>query len=200
MIIADESTLQLRCDVVTEPVYTTCKRCQRLGLECKIDSNFRRVEKRSKNAEMEREIVDLRRQLAIQQASSPTTGPTIKTSLSTSASPTMSHLPAHMDHYIGSEEAVASLMDLRSGLEGGSFLRSPNAQLLLTRRIGDIILTQDRVQELFQQYAVIQAIRIICLTAWQLFYLLPSFYTLPRFSKNPRRVLPVIFFAILGHH
>lgn len=53
---------------------------------------------------------------------------------------------------MGSEEAVASLMDLRSGLEGGSFLRSPNAQLLLTRRIGDVALTHDRVQELFQHF------------------------------------------------
>lgn len=136
----------------------TCTRCQRLNLECKIESNFKRVGKRSKNAEMEREIVELRRQLGLQQASQATNGPTIKTSLSTSASPTISHLPAHMDQYMGSEEAVASLMDLRSGLEGGSFLRSPNAQLLLTRRIGDIILTHDRVQELFQQYVTCEVV------------------------------------------
>lgn len=94
--------------------------------------------------------MELRRQLGLQQTSPPTTGPTIKAALSTSVSPTISHLPAHLDQYMGSEEAVASLMDLRSGLEGGSFLRSPNAQLLLTRRIGDIALTHDRVQELFQ--------------------------------------------------
>ena len=71
-----------------------------------------------------------------------------------------------MDQYMGSEEAVASLMDLRSGLEGGSFLRSPNAQLLLNRRIGDVMLTHDRVQELFQQYVVVQNIRESCLTRW----------------------------------
>ena len=71
-----------------------------------------------------------------------------------------------MDHFMGSEEAVASLMDLRSGLEGGSFLRSPNAQLLLTRRIGDVVLTHDRVQELFQQYVTVQNIRESCLTGW----------------------------------
>ena len=147
-------------------MYTTCTRCRRLNLDCKIESNFKRVGKRSKNAEMEREIVELRRQLGLQQASSPATAPSIKASLSTSASPTMSHLPAHMDQYMGSEEAVASLMDLRSGLEGGSFLRSPNAQLLLTRRIGDVILTNDRVQELFQQYVVLQNIREYYLTEW----------------------------------
>lgn len=115
---------------------------------------------------MEREIVELKRQLGLQQASSPATGPTIKASLSTSASPTISNLPIHMDQYMGSEEAVASLMDLRSGLEGGSFLRSPNAQLLLTRRIGDIALTHDRVQELFSQYVVVQTINEPCLTWW----------------------------------
>lgn len=147
--------IQLRCNVVTEPIYMTCSRCHRLNLDCKIESNFKRVGKRSKNAEMEREIVELRKQLASQQTSPPiTAGPSIKDSLSTSASPTISQLPAHMDQYMGSEEAVASLMDLRSGLEGGSFLRSPNAQLLLTRRIGDVILSHDRVQELFQQYVV----------------------------------------------
>lgn len=53
---------------------------------------------------------------------------------------------------VGSEEAVASLMDLRSGREGGSFMRSPNAQLLRTRQLGDVFLTHDRVQDLFQQY------------------------------------------------
>ena len=144
----------------------TCARCQRLNLECKIESNFKRVGKRSKNAEMEREIVELRRQLSLHQASSPVTGPVIKASLSTSASPTISHLPAHMDQYIGSEEAVASLMDLRSGLEGGSFMRSPNAQLLLGRRIGDVVLTHDRVQELFQQYVIVRAMRETSLTGW----------------------------------
>lgn len=131
-----------------------CSRCQRLRLHCKIESNFKRVGKRSKNAEMEKEIVDLRRQLAANQEASPmATGPTIKASLSDSASPTLSnlppHLPPHMDHFMGSEEAVASLMDLRSGL-CGSFLRSP--QLPPTRRIGDVVLTQDRANELFQQY------------------------------------------------
>ena len=137
----------------------TCSRCQRLNLECKIESNFKRVGKRSKNAEMEREIVELRKQLASQQASPTTVGLSIKASLSASASPTISQLPSHMDQYmpsvaVGSEEAVASLMDLRSGREGGSFMRSPNAQLLRTRQLGEVILTHDRVQDLFQQYVI----------------------------------------------
>jgi len=46
---------------------------------------------------------------------------------------------------------VASLLDLRSG-EAGAFRRSPNAQLLLTRRLGQVVLTHDRIQDLFGQY------------------------------------------------
>ncbi|KAG7006876.1 hypothetical protein G7Y79_00012g032120 [Physcia stellaris] len=47
---------KLRCDVIQEPTYIPCKRCQRLNLDCKIDANFRRVGKRHKNAEMEKEL------------------------------------------------------------------------------------------------------------------------------------------------
>lgn len=35
-------------------------------------------------------------------------------------------------------------------------MKSPNAQLLLSRRIGDVVLTQDRVQELFMMYSARQ--------------------------------------------
>ena len=52
---------------------------------------------------------------------------------------------------MGSEEAVAGLMDMRYGFEGGSFRRSPNSQALHTRRIGNVTLTYDQVHELFQQ-------------------------------------------------
>lgn len=143
---------QLRCDVIQEPAYLACGRCQRLNLDCKIESNFKRVGKRSKNAEMEREIVELRRQLAVQQTS-PMTGPSsIKASMSVSGSPTLSHLPPTLDQYMGSQEAVASLMDLRSGLDGGSFLRSPNGQILPSRRIEDVVLIYDRIRDLFQQF------------------------------------------------
>lgn len=55
---------------------------------------------------------------------------------------------------MGSQEAVASLMDLRSGLEGGSFLRSPNSQVLPSRRIEDLVLLYDRIRDLFQQCVI----------------------------------------------
>ena len=70
----------------------------------------------------------------------------------------MSTLPSHTtvlpDQFMGSEEAVAGLLDMRYGTEGGSLRRSPNAQLLRSRRIGNISVTFDQVHELFQQYVV----------------------------------------------
>ena len=36
---------QLRCDVVQQP-FSTCSRCRRLDLACKIDAAFQRIEKR----------------------------------------------------------------------------------------------------------------------------------------------------------
>ena len=137
--------------MIQEPSYLACGRCQRLNLDCKIESNFKRVGKRSKNAEMEREIVELRRQLASQQASPTTQPPSIKASISTPVSPSTTHLQSNLDQYMGSEDAVASLLDLRSGLEGGSFLRSPNSQLLPSRRLENVFLLYDQVRDLFEQ-------------------------------------------------
>lgn len=53
---------------------------------------------------------------------------------------------------MGSEEAVQSLMEMRSG---GSILRSPNTQIQFTRQIGDVVVTHEQVQELFLQYVMI---------------------------------------------
>ena len=142
--------LQLKCDVITEPVYLPCERCRRLKLGCKIDSNFKRVGKRSRHAEMEREIEELKRQLGRHQSQASI--PQIKTE----PSPGQSHV-TQMDTFMGSEEAVASLMDLASGQEGGSFMRSPNARLLMSRRLGDVVLSQDQVHELFQMCVPIRA-------------------------------------------
>ena len=137
---------QLKCDVVTEPVYQPCERCNRLKLVCKIDSNFKRVGKRSRHAEMEREIDELKERLATYEPTRTSSIPQIKTERSSEAAG--SNPP--MDTFMGSEEAVASLMDLASGREGGSFLRSPDARLLMSRRLGDVVLGQDRIHELFQ--------------------------------------------------
>jgi hypothetical protein len=142
MLLNKWCLLQLRCDVVQEP-FTICTRCQRLKLDCKIESNFKRVGKRSRNAEMEREIVDLRKQIANMNAANvalksqlPPGRQETPTSVSNPLSNGNTHLypnPA-AEQFMGSHEAVA-----RNG--GRQF-----------KTIEDVLLAQDRVSELFNLY------------------------------------------------
>ena len=77
---------------------------------------------------------------------------------------------------MGSEEAVAGLMDMRYGLDGGSYRRSPNPQMLQTRRIGNVSVSYDQINELFQQYVIIGRIRRYSTdTGSKLLYILPPF-------------------------
>lgn len=78
------------------------------------------------NAEMAREIVVLRAQLASQQTSPTAVGPSIKTSMSASASPTISNLPSHLDQYMGSEEGQEAVREL-------SLPMSPQTDLIESR-------------------------------------------------------------------
>ncbi|KKZ66055.1 hypothetical protein EMCG_08168 [[Emmonsia] crescens] len=155
---------KLRCDVIQEP-FTTCSRCRRLKLECKIESNFKRIGKRSRNAEMEREIIELRRQIANanatanaqqqHQSSSSTKqeSPSISTPFNSSQR-NMYQPSAGLagDQYMGSHEAVASLLDLRSGLDSSNFLRSPSGQIVMTKRLEDVSVAPERVTELFSLF------------------------------------------------
>lgn len=61
---------KLRCDLVAnDGAPSTCSRCQRLSLSCKVDTDFRRTRKRRKSFELENEVRELRRQLATREAS-----------------------------------------------------------------------------------------------------------------------------------
>ncbi|KAI4100628.1 MAG: hypothetical protein L6R37_005386 [Teloschistes peruensis] len=138
---------KLRCDVVQDPTYKSCSRCIRHKLECKIDSTFKRVGKRSRNAEMEREIQELRRQLAAQRSYASSGPPSIKAAASDTASPRISSIPSQLEQYISSEQAVNSLIELRSGPEGaGQQPMRPNW------RLEGITLSQDQVDELFRRF------------------------------------------------
>ena len=125
-----------------------CSRCQRCQLECRIDSNFKRVGKRKRNAEMEREIAELRSQLANTQQTSSINNHSIA---STQGMPVASYsqpvpaMASPLDQYMGSHEAVASLLDLKSGAEG--YMKSPGGKM--SKRIDDVILTADQIDELF---------------------------------------------------
>ena len=54
-------------------------------------------------------------------------------------------LPSNLDQYMGSHDAVSSLLDLKSGVDG--YMRSPDGRPL--RRLEGTVLTADQVQELF---------------------------------------------------
>ncbi|OJD28401.1 hypothetical protein ACJ73_00179 [Blastomyces percursus] len=157
---------KLRCDVIQDP-FITCSRCRRLKLECKIESNFKRIGKRSRNAEMEREIIELRRQIANanaaanaqqqhqQHQSSASTKHDSSISTPFSSSQRNMYQPSRGltgDQNMGSHEAVASLLDLRSGLDSSSFLRSPSGQIVMTKRLEDVSVAPERVTELFSLF------------------------------------------------
>jgi hypothetical protein len=190
---------QLRCNVVQAPTYIPCERCRRLNIQCRIEQNFKRVGKRSKNAEMEREIIELRNRIASQHSSP--IAPSNPRMISTSASPSISQLSSTLDQYMGSQEAVSTLLDLRSGLEGGSFMRSPNGQILPSRRLEDVLLTHDRVRDLFQQYVVISSLsnEVKFDLVGQFLRLVSSFPAIARSWEIIRRLLRCIFPPLLDH-
>ncbi|KAL9019286.1 MAG: hypothetical protein Q9185_003460 [Variospora sp. 1 TL-2023] len=101
--------------------------------------------------EMEKEIQDLRRQLANQQSSPSAPPSSVKQPPSDTASPKISSIPSQLDQYIDSEQAVNSLLDLRSGLDGSAHIRSPSGQLRPSRRLEGITLSNSQVQDLFHR-------------------------------------------------
>lgn len=101
---------------------------------------------------MERELLELRKQLASQTSSPSAQQLAFATEIKASpTSPIASQALPMIDQYMGSEEAVASLLDLRSGLEGRSFIRSPHGQVRPSRRIENVLLLNERIQDLYQQ-------------------------------------------------
>ncbi|KKK14362.1 hypothetical protein ARAM_006053 [Aspergillus rambellii] len=151
---------KLRCDVIQDP-WADCSRCRRLKLDCKIESNFKRIGKRSRNAEMEREIIELRKQIATAHAGGPPQPPSAlstaqatpkQESSSSQVSPAgVYQTPSAMstDQYMGSHEAVASLLDLRSGFDGSNYIRNGNQHF---KRIEDVAVVPERVTELFDLF------------------------------------------------
>ncbi|KAK0731367.1 hypothetical protein B0H67DRAFT_564586 [Lasiosphaeris hirsuta] len=136
---------KLRCDVVQDP-FQSCSRCNRLKLDCKIESNFKRVGKRSKHAEMEKEIEKLRR--AVQSAKSQgflieddeeaihsqLQSPVVNSQYSHTRNPSL----------MGSDEAVSSLLHLK---RGGSY-----ALPRIARELEEFRLTEDDEGQLFSQF------------------------------------------------
>lgn len=133
--------------------FAACSRCTRCNLTCRIDANFKRVGKRKRNAEMESEIQWLRQELAnrrsqatdgsTSQAQQPGQEPTTSASF---VSGTRQIAASPLDQYMGSHDAVNSLLDLKTG---GDFLKSPNPRAKPAQRLEDIVLTPEQINELF---------------------------------------------------
>jgi hypothetical protein len=113
-----------------------CTRCKRLNLGCKIEDNFKRVGKRSRNAEMEREIIELRKQVAAQQKLAG-----VAKGAHTNGKAPLQPSPTG-DGTFTSDAAAAGLLDLRGGGTGRPVFK----------RLEDVTLTQDRAQDLFQRF------------------------------------------------
>lgn len=94
---------------------------------------------------MEREIQELKRQLARQSSSGQ-----IASNIHNGGNGYMGTVP--IDQWSGSHEAVASLLDLRSGIDSSTgYARSPNTQSSTSKRLEDIVITNDRAIELFNR-------------------------------------------------
>ena len=151
---------QLKCNVEQEP-FSPCARCRHHKLECKIDSAFKRVGKRSRHAEIERRIVELElenAQLRERLASRPThTYHATTTESATTvpyglpASPTYTSLASATDTPLASDEAVASLMKMKNGTEISAPFNGTLEQQSF-RTIGKVSLPEYRVLELFREY------------------------------------------------
>lgn len=151
---------------------------------------------------MEREIVELRKMIANnnaaaaatatatasaqymphhQQAPSPMAQGSPPVPIAYGTSPQgVNQTPANMtaaEEYMRPHEAVASLLDLRSGLDSSHFLRSPNGPFLISKRIEDVSISPERVTELFSRsvFLLFQT-SFLWLTRlpWQVFHVLSS--------------------------
>lgn len=138
---------KLKCNVQQDP-FVSCARCQKQGLRCVIEPNFKRVGKRNRNAEMEKEMEYLRERLAMYEGqSTPNTQP--GRTASHAKSDVHMFTPGTMpkledDAFLQTQHqqvAATSLLDLRSG--------SP---MFFSLGSGEVRLGQNEVNDLFAEY------------------------------------------------
>jgi hypothetical protein len=97
---------------------------------------------------MEEELVELRRKLAAQQSPDDGSMPLAKRNGVGIAS-----TPSVIQDHSESQDAIASLIDLRMGVDGIKEARA--------RKLEDIFLSGDRLQELFDMYEFIFRSKLI---------------------------------------
>ncbi|KAL3454031.1 hypothetical protein BJX65DRAFT_83215 [Aspergillus insuetus] len=141
---------KLRCDIVQTPA-DACSRCRRLQIECKVEPSFKRISKRRRNAEMEREIAELRRRLA--------TNPNSAHAVEAAGSDEMSQCSE--DVYCGPESANPNRARTMSTKLEPQALATPltmhSDRSILSQdddpwRLEDVTLSRQRVARLFDQF------------------------------------------------
>ncbi|KAL9055036.1 MAG: hypothetical protein Q9162_003801 [Coniocarpon cinnabarinum] len=145
---------KLRCDVVVEPEYHICSRCRRLNLTCRIDANFKRVDKRSRHVEMENEIHELRQRLADKEpqgSASQPKGLSNGYSSRNTGVPTPSSAPSLSELHQG---AADSLLELRHSTT--NVTAQVEAQLSAdpphSRKLQRVVLSAEQIKALFTVY------------------------------------------------
>jgi hypothetical protein len=111
-----------------------------LKLECKIESNFKRVGKRSKHAEMEKQIERLRRSLQRAQLQ----GYVVEDEEELDSPMGNGVYSRNNQSFMGSDEAVSSLLHLK---QGGSYNMPRYA-----REIENVGLMEDAINHLFNEF------------------------------------------------
>ena len=61
---------KLKCDLDNAAV-TTCSRCVKFDLECRVDKTFHRQRRRKRDLDLEKELLDLKQQLATYEKTDP---------------------------------------------------------------------------------------------------------------------------------
>ncbi|GES65413.1 C6 zinc finger domain protein [Aspergillus terreus] len=127
-----------------------CSRCRRLQIECKVEPTFKRISKRRRNAEMEREIAELRRRLASNDQSH---------AVEANASDELSQCSE--DVFCGPDSAVSNRTRPLSAPIDPQPLATPmnmtRAGSILSQddspwKLEDITLSRSRVGRLFEQF------------------------------------------------
>ncbi|RDW71554.1 hypothetical protein BP6252_08117 [Coleophoma cylindrospora] len=148
---------KLRCDVVQQP-FTACSRCRRLQLECRIEPNFRRVAKRTENAEMQREIVELRRLHAnsLRQGSPQQGNFSPIPKQAEQYSPPL-HMSGIEPHRASSEARLRPITPAVQDIEPATNAFMPptaDEETFDTQFIGNVTLSGDRIAHLFHLYFI----------------------------------------------
>ncbi len=124
----------------------SCARCTKQGLRCVIEPNFKRIGKRNRNAEIEKEMEHLRKRLAMYEGQGPPIQPTLNAppSVDSQNFPSAPVSQQEDDAFLQTQHqqvAATSLLDLRSG--------SPMFYSIGT---GEVRLSHGEINELFTEY------------------------------------------------